>query len=622
MGNRLKRYVLVPSLLTALALISCGGAPTSQQPAPYSGFLVWVDVPRLWISQGSSEAVAVGACAPAPCSGPVPPIGPTPVPPPAISVQVAGLPNGVAASPASFVIPQGGALQPLTFSVSASAAPGNVTLTLTGTSGTQSYSFSLPLTVAPASPPGSPTCADPNPPPPSTPSPAPGEWTWESGADTYDQPGIYGTQGVPSATNVPGARVGPSGWTDSSGNFWLFGGYGAGYTAAQGDLNDLWKYSGNQWTWMGGANVTEQPGVYGTLGVPAPGDVPGARQLAASWTDASGNFWLFGGTGLDSNGTGALLNDLWKYDPATAMWTWMGGPKVVCNTGGNSACPGVYGAQGVPAPESGPGSRFDAASWTDSCGNLWLFGGSGFDSIGWGGSLSDLWRYDPATNLWTWTSGANIVDQNGTYGTLGQADPGNIPGSRTNPVTWIDRSGDLWLFGGWGADFNGILCEDTANCYLNDLWKYDPATNTWTWMGGPNVSGQPGVYGTQGTPAPGNMPGGRDSALSWTDPQGNFWLFAGEGLDSRTNPEVYGDLNDLWKYDPATNMWTWMSGANLADQPANYGTLGTAAPGNVPPSRMWAVGWTDKSGNLWLFGGFNMYGQPSGKFNDLWKYQP
>jgi N-acetylneuraminic acid mutarotase len=373
---------------------------------------------------------------------------------------------------------------------------------------------------------------------------------------------------------------------------------------------------------MGGSSLTEQAGVYGTLGVAGPGNVPGARYLAVSWTDPSGNFWLFGGAGLDSKGTEGFLNDLWKYDPATNMWAWMGGPKVACDTVVDSACLGAYGTQGVAAPENVPGSRSTAASWADSCGNLWLFGGSGFDSLGNLGSLNDLWRYEPATGMWTWMSGANIVNQNGTYGAQGMAEPGSVPGSRGDPVTWVDSSGNLWLFGGVGVDWDGILCEDNGGdmCDLNDLWKYDPATNAWTWMGGSNVAEEQGTYGTQGTPAPANMPGARDSALSWTDAQGNFWLFGGFGFDSRSNPE--GDLNDLWKYDPSTNMWTWMSGSNLADQPANYGTLGTAAPGNVPPAREWAVGWTDKSGNLWLFGGSNDFGSPSGEFNDLWKYQP
>jgi hypothetical protein len=69
-------------------------------------------------------------------------------------------------------------------------------------------------------------------------------------------------------------------------------------------LNDLWKYSAGEWTWMGGANVGNQPGTYGTKGTPAPDNVPGARTAAVTWTDATGNLWLFGGGGLDSTGTG------------------------------------------------------------------------------------------------------------------------------------------------------------------------------------------------------------------------------------------------------------------------------------------------------------------------------
>jgi len=38
-------------------------------------------------------------------------------------------------------------------------------------------------------------------------------------------------------------------------------------------------------------------------------------------------------------------------------------------------------------------------------------------------------------------------------------------------------------------------------------------------------------------------------------------------------------------------------------QLGTYGTLGLAAPGNVPGAREWAAGWIDQAGNLWPFGG-------------------
>jgi hypothetical protein len=94
---------------------------------------------------------------------------------------------------------------------------------------------------------------------------------------------------------------------------------------------------------------------------------------------------------------------------------------------------------------------------------------------------------------------------------------------------------------------------------LNDLWEFNPATNEWAWMGGSRTvpaewEGQPGVYGTLGTPAAGNIPGGREGASSWTDCRGNFWLFGGYGPDS-TGTEAA--LNDLWEYQPATSVREW-----------------------------------------------------------------
>ena len=56
-------------------------------------------------------------------------------------------------------------------------------------------------------------------------------------------------------------------------------------------------------------------GVYGTQGTVAYTNVPGAREYAVSWRDASGNLWLFGGCGYDSTGTEGTLNDLWEYQP-------------------------------------------------------------------------------------------------------------------------------------------------------------------------------------------------------------------------------------------------------------------------------------------------------------------
>jgi N-acetylneuraminic acid mutarotase len=128
-------------------------------------------------------------------------------------------------------------------------------------------------------------------------------------------------------------------------------------------------------------------GVYGTQGTQSAGNVPGARNVATSWTDAAGNLWLFGGSG-PSNETAAYFNDLWKFNPSAQTWTWVSGSDSI-----NAF--GVYGTQGTASAGNVPGARYFAASWADHSGNFWLFGGTGYSSTGQYSSLNDLWKFAP-----------------------------------------------------------------------------------------------------------------------------------------------------------------------------------------------------------------------------------
>ncbi len=169
---------------------------------------------------------------------------------------------------------------------------------------------------------------------PQTPTPASVIWTWVRGEKTVNLPGIYGTKG---ASNAPGARYCSVSWTDASGNLWLFGGYGVYAATATGNFNDLWKFDGADWTWVKGSDTIDQAGNYGTKGQASLFNVPGARYGSVSWTDASGNLWLFGGRGRDSAGTESYLNDLWKFDGTN--WIWVNGSDTIDQAG-------VYGTKG------------------------------------------------------------------------------------------------------------------------------------------------------------------------------------------------------------------------------------------------------------------------------------
>jgi N-acetylneuraminic acid mutarotase len=501
---------------------------------------------------------------------------------------------------------------------------------------------------------------------------APGEWTWVGGVSTplvtctrgnqcdgYPDPptgysGVYGTQGVPAAGNVPGSRSGASSWTDSSGNFWLFGGAGFDSGTIDGNLGDLWEFnpSTNEWTWVSGYNsiadaclpitggsYCAQLGLFGTLGTPAPLNVPGGRNGGSSWTDSNGNAWIFAGYATGLYELWPNMNDVWRYAPSTNEWTWMGGTNCPISLIGIAICatqPGTYGTLGTPSAGNLPGSRANAPTWIDSNGKLWLYGGFGFDANAkdFPSGLNDLWEFDPESNEWTWIGGNSALPDAHSdswppvYGALGTPAAANNPGGRTGTSTWADGNGNLWLFGGQGS--------------ANDLWKYNTATNQWTWMSGNNTAqgfgcytvmgieeceayGQLGVYGALGVPVAGNVPGSRGSAVTWVDSSGHLWLFGGTGLDAYGLQGIgyLGILNDLWEFDPATTQWTWMGGSNnAAESGGTYGVLGTPAAANVPPGRFGASSWTDSHGNFWLFGGSALMQPNSGWVNDLWVYEP
>ena len=357
-----------------------------------------------------------------------------------------------------------------------------------------------------------------------------GQWTWVGGSNTTNEPSNFGALNVAAPSNIAGGRSNAATWMDNSGNFWLFGGGGVFVPGVGQDMNNLWRYSNDEWTWMGGPQnvLSGAPGVYGTKGVADPGNLPGPRSYAMSWTDKAGNFWLFGGLGDDSVGNWGDLNDLWKY--SNGQWTWVSGSNLVNQSA-------VYGNMGIPDPTNTPGGRINSSAWIDSNGDLWLFGGEIRLQVAngvTGGMLNDLWKF--SNGQWTWMGGSNQPDQPGVYGTKGVASSANMPGGRSGAATWIDASGNVWLFSG--------CCSPWAS----DLWKY--SNGQWTWIGGTQTTSG-GTYGTLGIASSSNIPGSRVFAAAWTDNEGHLWLFGGSGNDSTgTSASSLGYLNDLWEYQP------------------------------------------------------------------------
>lgn len=406
-------------------------------------------------------------------------------------------------------------------------------------------------------------------------------WTWISGSNIPDP---FSTVG----SSTDNERRGAVTWIDSAGSFWLFGGFGRDRTTFRTLrlLSDICKFDGSQWSCFGLARP-DHGGVYGTRNVAERSNRPGGREGAVSWKDARGHLWLFGGYGVDSTGTTGYLNDLWRFDGF--YWTWVSGSNLANQ-------PAAYGTRGVPSPTNVPGARSAAASWIDASGSFWLFGGNGLSLT------NDLWKFDGSN--WTWVGGSNLGGQAGTYGTKGISSPSNIPGARANGAAfWRDGAGNMWLFGG-----RGYAASNAALGSLNDLWKFDGAN--WTWVRGADVLGQRADYGTKGTAAPSNDPGARDGAAFWTDASGALWLYSGTSVGG-----VAGELDDLWRFD-GTN-WTWVGGSRSAGIELRYVSQGLPVI-DSPYPRRGGVATTDAAGRAWLFGGEHR-GSP---LSDLVRYQP
>ena len=280
------------------------------------------------------------------------------------------------------------------------------------------------------------------------------------------------------------------------------------------------------------------------------------------------------------------------------QWTWMNGSNQPNQSG-------VYGVQDSFAPGNTPPAFYEAIEWTDLNGNFWLFSGIDINMD----VYSDLWEFKPSINQWAWMKGTGLPSQAGIYGVQGVASPANNPGARSWGLnTWVDTAGNLWLFGGLGYDSTGAYGN------LNDLWKYNIATNEWTWMKGPAVRSDTGSYTTMGIELPTNNPHSRQEAsTSWTDDNNNLWMFGGSVGNL---PILMRTLGDMWKFDIATNNWAWMKGSTAINSPPSYGTRGVAAANNEPGARQAYSAWKDCNGDLWFMGGKSQ----GVTRNDVWQF--
>jgi N-acetylneuraminic acid mutarotase len=364
-----------------------------------------------------------------------------------------------------------------------------------------------------------------------------------------------------------------------------------------------------QWQWKKGSNSINATGVYGSINVENAAYTPGSRTWPCTWNTAT-HAYVFGGLGFNNSSNTGMLNDLWRYNFATNNWAYIKGSTSLDDLAN-------YGTINVEVASNKPGARYSSTSFMVGT-NLYMFGGLGVIQNGIyyynPGALNDVWRFNTTTNNWTWLAGDNNGNILGVYGTQGVENAANKPGGRAGASSWTDKDGNLWVFGG-----NGCSASQTF-VYLNDLWKFNTVTNNWAWMGGSDGGNQLPVYGAKGVEAAANWPGALEDSYHWKDTAGNFWLMGGRAYSALGE----GIMNDLWKFNPVTGYWTWVSGNATPSTNGVYGTLQQPAPTNMPGGRFGGKGWADSRNKFWIFGGFGRdkatgYGAD---LNDLWFYDP
>jgi len=437
------------------------------------------------------------------------------------------------------------------------------------------------------------------------------QWAWVGGDSTYNNKGNYGVKGVGSSVNKPRIKQDGVYWKDKSNNIWMFGGSLSNSNGYDTLYNDLWKFDilTKQWTWISGDSTMNNFGVYGKKGVKASKNKPGARKGSLSWVDTTGNLWLFGGQGFAYSNIGTDgLNDLWKYDISSNQWTYVSGDSNLTGISNRINIKGVYNNINTPT------ARMYSCGWVDNLNDLWFYGGFG---VGYNysqqGQMNDLWKYNISSNQWMWVNGDSVSFKSSVYGNLGVPDTLNQPGARCWMNTWVDQSGNLWLYGGTTYDKQFNL-----NVY-NDLWKFIPNTNKWVWIGGDSNFNKKPIYGIRNVSNVTSEIGARANSTLWKDNQGNIWFYGGYNMLTNI---AYSYYNDLWKYNMNSNLWTWESGDSSFDILGKYGIKNQYSNSNNPSAKVGAFGISDTSGSLMLIGGMKIQNSNYYINNDIWIFKP
>ncbi len=393
--------------------------------------------------------------------------------------------------------------------------------------------------------------------------------------------------------------------------------YGVQYDYFSNTTMELWRYTidNNQWALINSYDNTEP--VYGTKGVATVHNRPGIRDNNACTWYVNNKLYLYGGV-KNFTSSIAIANDLWEYDLQTNMWRYLKGDSGVVKA--------TYGTLGVAGIINNPGIRLASSSWVHN-GQLYLFGGGSDGNFFY--NYNDIWRYDISSNNWTWIKGDTILHVAAKYGTRGVADSNNNPGAIVFQQDCY-LNGKLYVFGGRTQMFPSSGSFWRREC--NELWEYDHLTNNWTWLTDDSLVKEQGPnWGIKGVPDSTNSPSARIDG-TFEAINGKLYLIGGYANNYR-DPiwgTVEGISDDIWEYNPQTNLWTWIDGTSTFHRAGIYKKQYIKDSLNTIGASTNALSWSQGNriyifGANRLFANMNMNLTSKNKFiyssNDLWYYE-
>lgn len=137
--------------------------------------------------------------------------------------------------------------------------------------------------------------------------------------------------------------------------------------------------------------------------------------------------------------------------------------------------------------------------------------------------------------------------------------------------------------------FGGSKGNNTATTY-NDLWAFDAAAGTFTQLIPNNDPGSPTHRGR--------------AAIAWNFTTGKLMVFGGNTRNGGAGTGTPTLLNDLWEYDPVTNLWTDVTPAGTSPSPRQFA----------------AMTWDPVNNGMVLFGGQVNDAAPNVYSNETWLY--